>query len=1067
MDFLAFDNGVIKNPHYRKDVSDVDATNGAQRKWRRQPREALGSATLAYTRNLLRKDEAPFQCTPAAICFANYDVGAEQRIVVAFINTSTVPKTFRLMPILPRFANVLSFEYTVPPRISPGLSWSVTVKYCPRTLMDITTALYVKTDEGVFAVPLTSSQKAFTFSVEPEKVDFGTVIVGEKRAKRITLRNSGALPGTVLVGGDFKPLLEQKHTNPVDGKLVRFFRIAPQQHKIEIAPFSFSEILVHFTPFNPCVFDQVITFTEKGGAATVHTIPITGCSTDLPVFLTNSKLSFGACFYGEKYWDEVSLVNKANIAAVAEFQVPGELSDALVICPKQVCVQSGEEYSVRVVFTPAADLPKDFSLSIKCVVQDQTLPLTLTVEGVLSRRAPSLATSTFDVGAISLQTMHTVVVPVTNEASVIQLVGFESLPPWVTVAPEVLALAPCETANFTLKMEAPQEGRFSQRLKLVNEYGDMQPIFLSGQGTRPSVAISSRTLLLPPCNVGRSVSATIVISNTSFKPSQFSFRVPNASFTVSPSTGVLQPSESVVVAITFNAPLEYEIVETPQAAVPAQRQSKSKRDPTITVVAEVPAPQKRSMYEDWESCSEKGLWSRHKQFRLQCSINNAEDESTSLVVRCCAVRPPVCIEETVKKPSTPPARKQKGVEPEGRALASAKSSVLTDPDGAGAPDQVYNGEVRMDFGKLPIHHHAVQTCKVRNTGLVPCTVRAPPTNPFSSFSLMCVPFDGVPPNAEAEIPISFHPHVYGKFGEVMQLELLMRDGSAAFVYMHVQGVCSPTQLTISLADSGAQADPSSQATLRHVLFETTRKNESTRRSLNFHNVGSFPLDVVISSLSDAEEKKSTGSSTLRFDPADTAPFLVHPRVFVLQPNTKQIVDVVFAPSDAGVFLRRLNIAASGESSELAVEGRSVGGGVYSFIPIPDPRSGKPTAVCFEGEIGCRPDYPVSLAFAEDETKTIVIGNLLKTSAVEFEIQNWEQTRSLEVPPEWSVLPVSQSVASCKETRLTVQHSFPASDDTSSAGVVASSLFPFRFTVVLKGEGAAGLPSRVLYVVCTD
>ncbi|KAG5481665.1 hypothetical protein CUR178_07018 [Leishmania enriettii] len=1064
MDFLCFDDGVIRNPFYRKGDADGERGGSTRRKWRRQRCDAISITTPIYTRNLLAKDKVPFQCNPAAVCFSNYDVGVEHKILVAFTNTARVPSTFRVMPILSRYANVVSTEYTIPPKISPGLSWNVTVKYRPRDFDDICTALYVRTDVGYFAVPLTSSKKAFVFSVEPKTVNFGTVTVGEKRAKKITLRNNGALAGTVIVGGNFKSLLEQRHANPVDGKRMNFLWISPQQFKIEIPPFSMLQLVLSFAPLNPALIDSEITFTEKGDSQITHAIPITGSSTDLPVFLRTRKLDFGACFYGERYWDEVSLVNNANVAAVAELEVPPSLFGAVDVVPSSLCVQAGEEYSVRVVFTPSIDLPKGFVATIKCAVQDQTLPLTLDLEAMLSQRAPRLPSNAFDIGAIPLETMRSVQVPVTNESSVLQLVGFENLPPWVTATPEVLTLIPYERASFTLKIEAPQEGRFSQRITLTNEFGDTHYVSLSGQGIRPPIALSARTLLLPPCNIGRSVSATTVLSNASGALIQFHFSVPCSFFKVSPNAGILQPGESTVVAIVFHAPIEMEQEESLPLIASPRRASRPKKDLCVGLISEAPLP-KHSVYDDWESGSEDGVWSKHKQFRIQCHVNGTDNECYFIAVRCCAVQPSVSVEAVGKVWSVSPATQWKPSENDARPNL-ARTSVVADRDENGATSQIYKGEVLVEFGNVPIHHTSICSCRIRNTGDKSCIVRPPPVNPFSSFSVMTVAFGEVPPHTKAEIPVSFHPHTYGKFNEMIKVEMIALDGTVASVFVNVQGSCSPTQLIISPAETAVHQDAVSIVSVQYMAFDCTRNSESTRKSVNFHNVGSFPLDIHIYSCAEQSERVPTGSIAADFDPRDILPFLVHPRTFTLQPNTKQAVDVVFAPSDSGFYSKRLRISASGEDSELVLEGRSVSGGVYSFLPISDAKTGKPIAVCFEGGIGCRPDYPISLPFKEEEHKTLIIGNLLKGVSVGYEVQNWEQTRPLETPAEWTVAPLSQAIESGKEAQLSVRRSFLEEEGEAVVCSISSS-FPFRFAIVLRGEGA-GMPSyRVLYIVCTD
>ncbi|KAG5481026.1 hypothetical protein LSCM1_06702 [Leishmania martiniquensis] len=1063
MDFLCFQNGVIKNSFYRNDDTDGEDGGSTHRKWRRHRYEAISSSAPVYTRNLLSKDKMPFQCSPAAVHFTDYDVGTEHKILVALTNTARVPRTFRVMPILSRCANVVSVEYVLPPKISPGLSWNVTVKYRPRDLDDISTSIYVKTDLGYFAVPVTSSKKVFAFSVEPKKVNFGTVIVGEKRAKKITLRNDGAMPGTVIVGGDFKSLLGQRHINPVDGREMNFFRISPQQFKIEIPPFSVSQIVLSFAPLNPIEIESEITFTEKTDSQLAHAIPIKGSSTDLPVFLRTGKLDFGACFYGERYWDEVSVVNRANVAAVAEFKVPTSLLDALDVLPSSVCIQAGEEYTVRVLFTPLKDLPKDFGALIKCVVQDQALPLTLSIEAILSCRAPRLLLSSFYIGTIPMETVQSVQVPVTNESSVLQLVGFDNLPGWVTATPEVLTLVPYERASFTLQMAAPQEGRFSQRIRLTNEFGDTQQILLSGQGTRPPIALSARTLLLPPCNIGRSVSATTVLSNTSGALIQFRFFVPPTFFRVSPNAGVLQPGESVVTAIIFHAPMEVEQEEPLQLTASPHRPAKPKKDLSAALISEAPPP-RQSVYDDWESGSVEGLWSKHKQFRIQCRLNGTDDDCASIAVRCCAVRPSVMLYEVEKALSTPLGKQQKPIENDTRQNLT-KTSAIADRGENSAALPSYKGEVLMEFGSVPIHHTSICSCRVSNTGDEPCMIRAPPPNPFSSFSVMSVAFDEVAPHNVAEIPVSFHPRRYGKFNELIKVEMTMLDGGAAFVFLNVQGSCSSTQLIVTPAETVSQQDVASIESVQYVAFNCTRSTESTRKAVNFHNVGLFPLDILIHSCTAKDERMETGDTAADCDPRGILPFLVHPRTFTLQPNTKQSVDVVFAPSDSGVYSKRLIISASGENSELVLEGRSVSGGIYCFLPISDAKTGKPIAVSFEGDMGCRPDYPVSIPFEAEDNKTLIIGNLLKGLSVEYEVQNWEQTRALETPPEWSATPLSQVIESGKEVQLSVRRSLLEEGEGMVPRI--SSPFPFRFTIVLRGDGA-GMPSyRVLYVVCTD
>lgn len=1054
MEFLSSDDGVIKHPAYREDTSVLGHAHITRRRRKHQFFDNTTLISPSYTQNLLPSGAAPFTCTPEKVCFANYDVMKEYSVTVTFLNKTTVPRTFRVMPILPKFANALRFQYDVPPRISPGLSWEVTIYFRPRENVDFATALYLKTEEGFFALPISTSRKAFLFSVFPKAIDFGTVVVGEEQTRHITLKNKGALSGTAIVGGAFKSLLEQKHVNPVNGKEFCFFRISPQQYKVEVPPFSTFDVALHFTPLSAVKLDTDVILTDKSNTNVSFTIPVRGASTELPVYLTNGKIDFGACFFNEHYWDEVTIVNRTSITAIADFHIPASLSNVISVSPSRACVQPGEQYTVQVNLVTSKKLPRSFSSIVECVVRGQTLPLLLSICADLSERSPQMAVTAFDVGKLILNTSRVVEVPVTNEASVVQLVGFDSLPVWINASPEVMEVVPQETVVFRLTVEPPQKGRFSQRLRVINEFGDSQVVTISGQGVSASYGMSSRTLLLPPCNLGCSVSATTVLFNASDKAGEFHFEVPNSFFRISPDTGILQPGENIPIAVFLNVPPELETDELSLQPVVSQHPSKSKKDTMTSTVSESVVIQKKPMYDDWESGSENGVWSKHRQFQLKCDINDDSNHSFFFTVRCCVLKPVVFIDdaEVLSKASAAGTQNDGAL---GGRQAPRKTVALADEAEQleNEPKQTY--EAHVDYGKVPIHCVCLRHCIISNRDTDHCFIRAPPMSPLSAFSVLSYAFDGVASQCCTNVCIAFQPRKYGKFVEVLPFELVSLSGVKANVHVRVQGVCSPTQLTISAADSVSTPEKDQPESLSRLFFHSVQKNDSIKKSLIFGNVGSSPLVVVISDATDHSVSRVTGASE--------RPFLIHPRIFTVQPNTRQTVNVVFAPTDDGFHSQRLCIVASGENREVALDGRCVKGVVYALVPHTSLGGSRVIAISFTDDIGCQPASPVFLAFEEAELKTILIGGVMNGPSGEWEVLNWEQTHPLTVHPEWSVTPLSQPFGADKESCLCIQH--VASDDRGSCK--SSTLFPFHFTVVLKGEAAGMSTRRALYIVCTS
>ncbi|KPI85864.1 hypothetical protein ABL78_5084 [Leptomonas seymouri] len=817
---------------------------------------------------------------------------------------------------------------------------------------------------------------------------------------------------------------------------------------------------VSFAPLNTVEIDTDIILTDKNNSCESFTIPITGASTELPVYLTKGEIDFGACFFNEQYWDEVIIVNRTNITAIADFHVPTSLSTVISVTPSRVCVQPGEQYTVQVIFVTTKALQREFFSTVECVVRGQTLPLPLNIRALLSERCPRIPITTFDTGKLVLNTLDVVEVPVTNEASVAQLIGFEGFPAWIKASLDVIEIAPQETVTFRLTVEPPQIGRFSHRLRILNEFGDSQAITINGQGVAATFGMSSRTLLLPPCVLGCSVSGTTVLFNTSEKASEFRFAVPSSCFRVSPDTGILQPGESIPVAIVFNAPTEFEAVDLSQQPAISQRSVKNKKEFPSATSGEDTVGQKRTVYEDWESGREDRIWSRHRQFRLKCEINNDSEDSFFLSVRCCAVKPLVYIDEAGLTSKAPAAESQSD-----RAQVTRqslrKNFVPADEVEQTEGELKQTFEVSIDYGKVPIHCVRLRQCVISSKDPEHCFIRAPPMNPLSAFSVLNYAFNGVATQCGTNVCIAFQPRKYGKFSETLKFELESQSGRKMSVLVRAQGICSPTQLTISMADNALLSEKQQSGSLSRLCFHCTQKDESAKKMLSFCNVGPSPLAVIINN--------ATNDAALRTARCSNGTFLVHPRIFTVQPNSKQLVNVVFAPTDEGLHSQRLCVVVSGENREIALDGRCVKGAVYALVSHASAGNGKVVAISFSEDIGCRPEFPVSLTFEEDESKTIVIGSVGNGPTGEYELLNWEQTRSLAAHPDWSVTPPAQPILAGKETRLCIQRVTRDGDETRSAGIASSSgtLFPLRFTIALKGEAANASQHRALYVVCTS
>ncbi|CAD2222267.1 hypothetical protein ADEAN_000980700 [Angomonas deanei] len=134
MEFIAFDDGVIREEFYRNE--EPKAQGFAQKPIRpfRPTAPAKANETKANKVNLGKRIDAKaaaFASNPAELIFRDFVVGKVYSIQITLTNCSKKFTTFRVLPISPASASVLAFEYTPPSQIPAGLSWPVKGNFYP------------------------------------------------------------------------------------------------------------------------------------------------------------------------------------------------------------------------------------------------------------------------------------------------------------------------------------------------------------------------------------------------------------------------------------------------------------------------------------------------------------------------------------------------------------------------------------------------------------------------------------------------------------------------------------------------------------------------------------------------------------------------------------------------------------------------------------------------------------------------------------------------------------------------------------------------------------------------
>ncbi|XP_053308414.1 cilia- and flagella-associated protein 74 [Spea bombifrons] len=135
----------------------------------------------------------PFYYKPNVIHFKDLEVGKVYKKKVTLTNASYTINFCKLVDVSPHLKDFISIQFDPPGQLSAGMSCEVTVTFTPMVNEDLEGEVMFLAKTGAFSIPVKCTTKKCELSVEKERMDFGTQVVGETITQIITLTNRGAL----------------------------------------------------------------------------------------------------------------------------------------------------------------------------------------------------------------------------------------------------------------------------------------------------------------------------------------------------------------------------------------------------------------------------------------------------------------------------------------------------------------------------------------------------------------------------------------------------------------------------------------------------------------------------------------------------------------------------------------------------------------------------------------------------------------------------------------------------------------------------------------------------------
>ncbi|KAH8611675.1 putative Flagellar associated PapD like [Trypanosoma vivax] len=982
MEFLTYEDGHLCDERY-KDIHAAEQPLPEPRKVVHHQSRNTCYKTIHFDHVQESEAVGLFSIHPKSIDFKDFTVGEEHRIVVTLTNRTTRSCTFRVLPISPLYRDILRVQYVPPSTLSPGLQWKITAIFTPNEDVDIETAVYCRTHDGIFTIPVRAYRKQSVMSFYPEKIDFGIVTCGEKVVRHLTLRNDGALPAKVLISGTLRNRMEALHMEDNGALEEPVLRINPASYQFNVLPFSERRIEVIFSPCQNTLIDDEIDFKyESKGMTLIQRVVVKGSGGALPVYVASEQeLNFNWCFYGEKYCEKITIKNTTNVMTTVVPEIPAPLASSVSFSPRTLSVQANDTSDFYLFFEPKTNLSTTVSYSILMNVQGQVGQIYVAIKARLTSHEFLITPDKLLYGACALEDEVVLPLQVENLSDLPQTLGFLKLPSNIHVLPyRCVTLSPRETIQLTVGVRPPKIGQYKQVLKLTNEYGNTKKLYVSGCG-RKSVFIFSRPCIyLAACSIGNVMSATTFLTNSDNVSHYFTIGSATQSIRASPSHGVLQSRETIPIIISFSPSTQAvpSPVAEPLSRPAAKHIGKKGRERECQISIEKHVEDEvdavEEHYKAWESNAPGELWCKNMTYFLKCFADSDITEHVALVqVNCVVVKPTLFVRSVLRVCQKPVPQKvfKRGLM-KGEAHSSVDQPPLLDVSSC-------TTHLEMNFGEVSPKYRTDRACLLKYVGDKPVRLYIRPLDPLSPFTVTKPGPLVLCPNEECAFGVRFNPVEFGVFRE----KIVITSSDSNDIVLSLVGICQTAELYVGV-DGEHNGDSKS---VERVAMDAVLIGQEARTQLVFHNLNSSPVEVNVTFI-DAEGRKPMWP--------ESHSFIFESCHFTVPAKAKTLKSIIFSPRVGGFLSLYLQITSGAFKHSILVEGR----GCESPIFFTFPGQRQMVEVDRMQVTGVQPSVfpitgisildPVRLHCVSEDTKTIYVGSVKPGAGFDCTVNGWNE-----------------------------------------------------------------------------
>ncbi|EAY01921.1 hypothetical protein TVAG_068880 [Trichomonas vaginalis G3] len=466
-----------------------------------------------------------------------------------------------------------------PGQITPGNSSKIKLKFTPTYNSIIKCQMHFNSPNGPFDVDIECMPKTVDIQIEPfTTLNFGKVVLGEDLDMPITIRNTGALQAewnlSVRQATSDKQFISVDHADQILNFTLK--------HGM-IDGYSQSGITVNFKPEKPCsvLYELRFKFTSPTNAFDTFTksINLEATGLDVPIYLEDSHLNFGVCFYNELYRQSLIAHNRSEYAQRFTIEIPSTLEKFIEFTPQTGFVQTETPLQIVVKLRTSHKLAQYYpadQVTVPFVMHiiNQPLPVKFDITFTSSPTKLLLEPSSLDFGTFYTTESKSRTLSITSSLRVPVDYGFVKNPQGITISPfdGYGVILPGETIECDVTFQSKLAKTHNFELTLITLQGSKFVIKCTANVIESPVVLNSASLQFETTPLGESSTQSITVKNTKNQAVDFQIE-PAEGFVFDPVVGTIPACGFAPIIVLFDPPLPLKPSEAPEVNLNATTKS--------------------------------------------------------------------------------------------------------------------------------------------------------------------------------------------------------------------------------------------------------------------------------------------------------------------------------------------------------------------------------------------------------------------------------------------------------------------------------------------------------------